>query len=66
MTFSPRPPLTAEPFAALTANARLELAPERTEQVAAMVDLANGLMDSLDRIPLGELPPASAFDARWE
>lgn len=46
--------------------ARLELSPERKAAVGPAVDLVYGLVDQLDAVNLGDVPPATAFDARWE
>lgn len=50
----------------LLAVARLELTPERRAVVGPAVDMILGLMDTLDDIEIGETPPATAFDPRWE
>lgn len=46
--------------------ARLELSVERRAAAGPVVDMVMGLFDSLDAIEVGETPPATAFDARWE
>lgn len=48
------------------ALARLELPEDRREAVTAAAELIFGLADSLDLVPLGEIPVAPAYDARWE
>lgn len=49
MTFPPRQPLTEQQFAALLANARLDLAADRHEAVSGLLQMVNGVLDSLDR-----------------
>lgn len=39
---------------------------ERRAAAGPVVDMVMGLFDSLDEIEVGEAPPATAFDARWE
>jgi hypothetical protein len=46
--------------------ARLDLAAERQEAVGAFLGEMYALIDRLDDVPLGETPPATAFDPRWE
>lgn len=46
------------------ALARLELPEERREAVTAAAELIFGLADSLDSVPLGEVPMSPAYDAR--
>lgn len=48
------------------ALARLELPEERREVVTVAAELIFSLADSLDAVPLGEVPMAPAYDARWE
>ena len=31
-----------------------------------MINGIYAMLDTLDEVPLGETPPATAFDARWE
>ena len=50
----------------LLAVARLELSPERRAVVGRAVDMILGMIDTLDDIEIGETPPATAFDPRWE
>ena len=47
-------------------QARLDLGPERLAQVAPMINGLYATLSALDDVPLGETPPATAFDARWE
>lgn len=46
-------------------TARLELAADRAELVGRTAEGIYALIDQLDGAPLGETPPATAFDARW-
>lgn len=66
MAFPSRPEVDEQSFRALLAHARLDLAPDRHERVSDLLQGVSGVLDSLDAIPLGETPPATAFDARWE
>lgn len=50
----------------LLAAARLDLDPDRHETVLASLSGVYQLLDSLDTVELGEVPPATAFDARWQ
>lgn len=50
--------------AALTA--RLEIPEDRAEAVRTSMESIYTLIDRLDELDLGETPPATAFDARWE
>ena len=55
------------PALALAAdNARLPLSEERLAVVGPALTQIYGLIDALDAVELGETPPATAFDARWE
>lgn len=47
-------------------NARLELSAERRSVVGPALEGVYALIDLLDAVELGETPPATAFDARWE
>lgn len=46
--------------------ARLPLAEDRRDLVARTLDGVLSLTDMLDSVDVGETPPATAFDARWE
>lgn len=46
--------------------ARLDLPADRRPQLAATAEGIYALIDLLDAVELGETPPATAFDARWE
>ena len=65
MSTQPRE-LVGEALQLAARHARLDLSPERLETVAPMVNSIYALFDALDEVPLGETPPATAFDARWE
>ncbi len=66
MSYPSRPHLVADSFVHLAQHARLPLAADRHEPVAAMLAGALSLIDKLDELDLAEVPPATAFDARWE
>jgi Asp-tRNA(Asn)/Glu-tRNA(Gln) amidotransferase C subunit len=50
----------------LLALARLELTAERRQVVGPALDMIIALMDTFEDIDIGETPPATAFDPRWE
>lgn len=62
----PRPSFSGDTLAQLSRVARLPLDDQRTAAVGSALDLIYGLVDTLDDVELGETPPATAFDARWE
>ncbi|SFO47432.1 hypothetical protein SAMN05216207_10652 [Pseudonocardia ammonioxydans] len=64
--FPSRPSCSGSTLDELLRMARLELAPERVAAVGPTVGDIYGLMDRLDAVELGEVVPATAFDARWE
>lgn len=66
MSTTARQAVGDEAFDHLLALARLELPAERRAAAGPVVDMVMGLFDSLDEIEVGETPPATAFDARWE
>ncbi|SFT63655.1 hypothetical protein SAMN05660657_02105 [Geodermatophilus amargosae] len=66
MASTPRSPLGDEALDQLLAHAGLDLGTERRAAAGPAVTMILGLYDSLDEIAVGETPPASAFDARWE
>jgi hypothetical protein len=66
MASTPRSSLGDEALDQLLAHARLDLSTERRAATGPAVTMILGLYDSLDEIAVGETPPASAFDARWE
>ena len=47
-------------------TARLDLSEERRAIVGPALEGIYALIDTLDAIELGETPPATAFDPRWE
>ena len=65
MSTTPRS-FSAEAIAGAARGARLHLPPGRQEALGAFLGDMYGLIDRLDDVPLGETPPATAFDARWE
>lgn len=65
MTTQPRE-LLGEALQLAAKHARLDLSPERLDAVAPMINSIYRMFDALDEVPLGETPPATAFDARWE
>ncbi|SDE71367.1 hypothetical protein SAMN05660485_01633 [Blastococcus fimeti] len=58
--------LVGEALALAARQARLDLGPERLDVVGPMINGIYAMLDTLDEVPLGETPPATAFDARWE
>jgi len=44
----------------------LRLSPERVALLAMEITEMYAEMDQLASVPLGDVPPATAFDARWE
>ena len=64
MSSRPRP-FSGEAAAHVTRAARLPLAPDRLEIVGPTVEMVYALIDLMDSVPLGETPPATAFDPRW-
>ena len=61
-----RPTCTGQTLDEVTKLARLELTDERKAAVGPAIDMINGLVDQLDAITLGDVPPATGYDARWE
>lgn len=61
-----RPDCSGPMLDELLRMARLELGPERMAAVGPAVDQIYGLVDRLDAVELGDVAPATAFDARWE
>jgi Asp-tRNA(Asn)/Glu-tRNA(Gln) amidotransferase C subunit len=53
-------------FDSVAGVARLAVPADRTDDVRESVEKVYGLIDKLDELDLGETPPATAFDARWE
>ena len=52
--------------AELARVARLPLPDERRAGAGGLLQVVNGLLDQLDRLDLADVPPATAYDARWE
>ena len=65
MTTPPRTAVTATGLGELLAAARLDLPPDRRDAVLASLSGVHQLLDLMDAVPLGETPPATAFDPRW-
>ena len=61
-----RAPLTSATLQALAEAARLNVPEARQEPVRTALDRIYALLDALDAVPVGETPPANAYDARWE
>jgi hypothetical protein len=61
-----RAPLTNATLQALASMARLNVPEGRQEPVRSVLDRIYALLDGLDAVPVGETPPANAYDARWE
>ena len=61
-----RQPLGDAALDQLLSVARLDLPAERRAAAGPVVGMVMGLFDSMDEIEVGETPPATAFDARWE
>ena len=61
-----RPALTGDTLTELARVARLDLGAGRAEIAGTALTLVYGLLDSLDALDLSDVPPATAFDARWE
>lgn len=47
-------------------TARLEVPAERWEIVRSTAESVYAMLDELDTLELGETPPATALNARWE
>jgi Asp-tRNA(Asn)/Glu-tRNA(Gln) amidotransferase C subunit len=58
-------PIEASDISAFEKAARIRLAPERREIVAAAFDGMLPVFDALDGVELGETPPTNSFDPRW-
>lgn len=61
-----RPVFDESTIAGLARVARLELSDERQAAVGPALTGIYKLVDQLDRVDLSDVPPATAFDARWE
>lgn len=62
---TPRPPITPELVRTLAQQARLPLDDDRVAAVAPVLELVTSLVDELDQVDFGDVPPATSFDARW-
>jgi Asp-tRNA(Asn)/Glu-tRNA(Gln) amidotransferase C subunit len=47
-------------------TARVDLPAERVEIVRDTAESVYAMLDQLDNLELGETPPATALNARWE
>ena len=59
-------PLHGEGLEHALRTARLDVPADRAELVSSTAQSIYALIDELDTLDLGETPPATAFDARWE
>ena len=57
---------TSDQFMYAARVARLNLSADRLEIIGPALEGIYALIDTLDAFPLGEIPPATAFDARCE
>ena len=57
---------TSDQFMYAARAARLNLSADRLEVVGPALEGIYALIDTLDAFSLGETPPATAFDARWD
>ncbi len=55
-----------EAFEHACRSARLDLSAERRAVVGPALEGVYALIDMLDAVQLGEIAPATAFNARWE
>ncbi len=60
-----RPSISGQALEEAVKMARLDLTDERKAAVGPALDMVHGLIDMLDGIELGDVPPASSFNARW-
>jgi Asp-tRNA(Asn)/Glu-tRNA(Gln) amidotransferase C subunit len=58
--------VTRQVFDAAEQLARLDVGEDRADLVRGALETAYALIDTLDELDLGETPPATAFNARWE
>jgi Asp-tRNA(Asn)/Glu-tRNA(Gln) amidotransferase C subunit len=61
-----RAPLTSAKLQVMASAARLHVPEARQEALRSALDGIYALLDALDAVPVGETPPANAYDARWE
>ena len=57
---------SGEALAVALRTARLEITEDRAALVGPTAEGIYALIDQLGEVPLGETPPATAFDPRWE
>jgi hypothetical protein len=55
-----------EPVEHAARAARLPLSADRRQIIGPALEMIYALIDTLDSVRVGETPPATAFDARWE
>ena len=60
-----RQPATPEKVIEMASNVRLRLDEARAQALCPWVDMVFSLLDGLDAVELGELPPSFAFKCRW-
>lgn len=65
MQYPNRPAAIPQQVREMAAKARLALSAERAQALCPVVDQVFASYDSLDQVPLGDTPPASAFKCRW-
>lgn len=65
MATTSRPVVTADRAKNMASSVRLCLGDARAEAVAPVVEQIFGLLDGLDKVVLGETPPAFTFNAHW-
>ena len=65
MDTTSRPVVTADRAKNMASSVRLCLDDTRAEMVAPVVAQTFGLLDGLDKVVLGETPPAFTFNAHW-
>ncbi|HIA22195.1 MAG TPA: hypothetical protein EYN80_07185 [Alphaproteobacteria bacterium] len=65
MATTSRPVVNADRVKNMASSVRLCLDDTRAEVVAPVVEQIFGLLDGLDKVVLGETPPAFTFNAHW-
>lgn len=63
---TPRPRLQGDTIDRLVELTRIDLSPERKAISGPAFDDLLHLIDQVDALDLGDAPPESTFDARWE
>lgn len=61
-----RPEINFTTIQQIAAMVRYPLTDERAAELVPHLTNLLAALDMLDEIPLGETPPATAFDPRWE